>query len=111
MFGVARVVLQDFEFFAVVCLDELLIKPCLPKFCTSYTTFRSHSNNIMTGVNPAIFQDLQARIDEDTTVRDVSIDPAAGHVNTHSPRDRSYEISYKGLRSRVNHQPAQIECH
>jgi hypothetical protein len=26
----------------------------------------------MTGVNPAIFQDLQARVDEDTVVRDVS---------------------------------------
>lgn len=26
----------------------------------------------MTGVNPAIFQDLQARVDEDTAVRDVS---------------------------------------
>jgi hypothetical protein len=25
----------------------------------------------MTGVNPAIFQDLQARVDEDTAVRDV----------------------------------------
>jgi hypothetical protein len=26
----------------------------------------------MTGVNPTIFQDLQARVDEDTAVRDVS---------------------------------------
>lgn len=26
----------------------------------------------MTGVNPAIFQDLQARVDQDTAVRDVS---------------------------------------
>jgi len=29
----------------------------------------------MTGVNPAIFQDLQARVDEDTAVRDVSGGP------------------------------------
>jgi hypothetical protein len=43
----------------------------------------------MTGVNPAIFQDLQARIDEDTAVRDVSGGPAAKHVNTHSLRDRN----------------------
>jgi hypothetical protein len=29
----------------------------------------------MTGVNPSIFQDLQARVDEDTVVRDVSSSP------------------------------------
>jgi hypothetical protein len=40
-------------------------------------------------VDPAIFQDLQARVDEDTAVRDVRATPAAAHVNTHSPRDRS----------------------
>lgn len=35
-------------------------------------------------VDPAIFQDLQARVDEDTAVRDVRGLPAKVHVNTHS---------------------------
>jgi hypothetical protein len=40
-------------------------------------------------VDPSIFQDLQARVDEDSAVRDVGAGPAAAHVNTHSPRDRN----------------------
>jgi hypothetical protein len=35
----------------------------------------TRKNTKMTGVNPAIFQDLQARVDEDTAVRDVSAAP------------------------------------
>jgi hypothetical protein len=35
-------------------------------------------------VDPAIFQDLQARVDEDTAVRDVRGRPRKLHVNTHS---------------------------
>ena len=39
---------------------------------------RTSAQTTMTGVNPAIFQDLQARVDEDTAVRDVSCGPRQG---------------------------------
>lgn len=53
-------------------------------------------------VNPAIFQDLQSRIDEDTAVRDVSRPRAICHVTAHSSRDRNFETSSRHWKSTVS---------